>query len=93
MAFKLNYLYLVASFAIGLVIMMITVPRPRVVIKFPTPETADEHVYHGSSRSCYKIAADEEDCPVDGKHVRSQPVSDIVDGTEDGWGLGDMFVR
>jgi hypothetical protein len=31
-----------------------------------------------------KFLADEEDCPADGKHVRSQPVSSDIDEKE-GW--------
>jgi hypothetical protein len=40
----------------------------------------------GSDNACYKISADEEDCPADGKHVRSQPVSSDIDETKEGWG-------
>jgi hypothetical protein len=78
-------LSLVVSFAVGLAIMMLTVPKPRVVVKFPSPDNVDTHVYKGSDNTCYKIAADEEECPSDGKQVRSQPVSTNVD-TQDGWG-------
>jgi hypothetical protein len=85
MSIRLNYLYL-ASFAVGLAIMMLTVPKPRVVVKFPSPDNVDTHVYKGSDNTCYKIAADEEECPSDGKQVRSQPVSTNVDDTQDGWG-------
>ena len=91
MAIRLNYLYLVASFAIGLAIMMLTVPKPKLVVKFPSPDTADTHVYKGAGGTCFKIAADEEECPASGKHVRSQPVSTDVDSTEDGWGLAGMM--
>ena len=91
MTIRLNYLYLVASFAIGLVIMMLTIPKPKVVVKFPSPETADSHVYKGGDNTCYKIAAEQEECPIDGKLVRSQPLSVDVDNTEDGWGLTDSI--
>jgi hypothetical protein len=91
MGIRLNYLYLVASFAIGLAVMMLTIPKPRVVLKFPSPDNADSHVYKGSDNACYKISADEEDCPADGKHVRSQPVSSDIDETKEGWGLAGML--
>jgi hypothetical protein len=39
----------------------------------------------------FKISADEEDCPADGKHVRSQPVSSDIDETKEGWGLAGML--
>jgi hypothetical protein len=93
MSIRLNYLYLVASFAVGLAIMMLTVPKPRVVVKFPSPDNVDTHVYKGSDNTCYKIAADEEECPSDGKQVRSQPVSTNVDDTQDGWGLTGMLTQ
>lgn len=90
MGVRLNYLYLVASFAVGLCIMMLTVPKPKVVIKFPSPENADSHTYKGGHGTCFKIAAEEEECPTNGKGVRSQPVSTSVDETEDGWGLAGL---
>lgn len=93
MSIRLNYLYLVASFAVGLAIMMLTVPKPRVVVKFPSPDNADTHIFKGSDNTCYKIAADEEECPSDGKQVRSQPVSTNVDDTHDGWGLTGMLTQ
>jgi hypothetical protein len=84
MSIRLNYLYLVAH--LQWLAMMLTVPKPRVVVKFPSPDNVDTHVYKGSDNTCYKIAADEEECPSDGKQVRSQPVSTNVDDTQDGWG-------
>jgi hypothetical protein len=88
MAIKLNYLYLVASFAVGLCVMMLTVPKPRLIIKFPSPETADTHVYKDSTHTqCFKIAAEPEECPVDGKGTKSQPLTPDIDDTRDGWGL------
>lgn len=87
MKVKLNYFCLVASFAVGLCIMMLTVPKPRLIIKFPSPETADTHVYRDGANTCFKIAAEPEDCPADGKGVKSQPLAPDVDDTRDGWGL------
>jgi hypothetical protein len=91
MAIRLNYLCLVASFAVGLAVMMLTIPKPKVVVKFPSPETADEYTYRGAGGTCFKIAAENEECPADGKNVRSQPVSTDEDSTQDGWGLAGMF--
>jgi hypothetical protein len=91
MAITLNYMYLVASFAVGLAFMMLTIPKPKMVVKFPTPETADAYIYNDGGDHCFKIAAEEEECPTDGKGVRSQPVGDEVDETKDGWGLVGMI--
>jgi hypothetical protein len=87
MTIQLNYLYMVASFAVGLGVMMLTVPKPRLIIKFPSPETADTHVYRDGANTCFKIAAEPEECPKDGKGVLSQPLTPDVDQTQDGWGL------
>jgi hypothetical protein len=90
MGIRLNYLYLVASFAIGLAVMMLTIPKPRVVLKFPS--TTPIPMYTRSDNACYKISADEEDCPADGKHVRSQPVSSDIDETKEGWDYESLNV-
>jgi hypothetical protein len=82
MGIRLNYLYLVASFAIGLAVMMLTIPKPRVVLKFPSPDNADSHVYKVRITHVTKFLQ-KEDCP-DGKHVRSQPVSSDIDETKEG---------
>jgi hypothetical protein len=86
MGIRLNYLYLVASFAISSrhdVDDSKAACRTKVSVagqrRFPCIQ--------GSDNACYKISADEEDCPADGKHVRSQPVSSDIDETKEGWDL------
>jgi hypothetical protein len=74
----LNVLALVASFTVGIMVMMAMVPKPKVVVRFPTPES-EAYVYHGASGDCFRINAEEEDCPADRKNVRSQPVGDESD--------------
>jgi hypothetical protein len=49
-------MYLVASFAVGLAFMMLTIPKPKMVVKFPTPETA-AYIYNDGDH--FKIAAEE----------------------------------
>lgn len=66
-----------SAFAVGLIICYLVQPRPRVVVKFPNPLTADAVTYNdgsGASPSCYKYRAEKHSCPLDGSQVEPQPV-------------------
>lgn len=75
---RFHTLALVASFTVGLIFMMLQLPARKVVIKFPTPDTADEHLYTGANGQCYRIGAEEQDCSAS-KRVSSQPVGEEYD--------------
>lgn len=72
---KFHALALVASFCVGMAIMLIYTPEPTVVIKFPSPGSA-KHLYHKSDGTCYRVHSDEVSCPSDRKNVLAQPVTD-----------------
>ena len=59
--------------------MMLFAPSPRVVIKFPRPDTS-EHVYKASDGSCFRIKSRKVTCDQDaGVTVLPQPVHELRD--------------
>jgi len=80
---RFNLLALVVSFAVGIVYMMMTVPRPRMVVKFPTPDRSGMDVYQSKAGSCYKVEAERVTCPENGDKVRPQPVADLEEVDHD----------
>lgn len=80
---KFNSLFLILSFTVGIVYMMFTVPRPKVIVKFPTPDVSQSEIFSTAQGSCYKVASKEVKCPTDGKNVKSQPVGDHEELKED----------
>lgn len=80
---KFNSLYLVLSFTVGMVYIIFTVPRPKIVVKFPTPDVSESEIFKTAQGSCYKVASTEVSCPKDTKHLKSQPVGDHEEVLDD----------
>ena len=54
--------------------MMLFAPKPRVIVKFPRPDT-DEHVYKAADGSCFRIKARKVPCKASkGTNILPQPV-------------------
>ena len=66
----------VLAFCFGLCVMMLFAPKPRVVVKFPRPDTTDR-VYRGADGGCFRIEAEEVSCD-SGAKVVPQPVHETV---------------
>lgn len=65
----------VISFCVGMCVMMLFAPKPRVVIKFPRPDT-QEHVYKGEDGGCFRIKARKVSCsPKEGVNLQAQPIA------------------
>ena len=73
---RINVLYFVSAFAVGLLFCYVFSPPPHVVIKFPSPSNAEKYVYRDSSDTCFKIKAQKTDCPRDKSHVKPQPLTE-----------------
>ena len=80
---RFNALALILSFTIGIMFMMFTTPRPKVVIKFPTPEMDINQVFRTEQGSCYKVETEQVSCPE--KNVRPQPVGDHEEVVTSDW--------
>ena len=67
------------SFCIGLCVMMLFAPKPRVVIKFPRPDTS-EHIYKAADGSCFRVKSRKVTCEQEaGVTVLPQPVHELRD--------------
>lgn len=47
---------------VGIFIVYLSVPEPKIIIKYPTPENVDKNIYKDGSDTCYKYQANEVDC-------------------------------
>lgn len=69
-----DYINVTAFFialAIGLFFTYIYSPPKKIIIKWPTPETADKIVYRDHADLCYKYNANEVPCPDDKNEIKS----------------------
>ena len=86
----LNAPVFIVALGLGLLATYITVPAPKIVIKFPTPYNAGKVVYEGrpedpdgdgtwtqggGAGECYKYRADEVDCKDYPGKVKAQPMT------------------
>ena len=65
------------AFVFGLFMCYIMQPAPRIIIKYPTPETEDQ-VYIDDSKTCYKYMANEIKCPKDRKLIKEVPIQQTI---------------
>ena len=67
------FIFLIA-FAVGMFMCYITFPKPRIIIRHPTPENADNIVYNDEASNCYKYDAEEIKCPSDRGQISNHPL-------------------
>jgi hypothetical protein len=71
---KLNFVYLIIAFCIGIGYIYFVTPPPEIVRKFPSPFNTDSVVYTDSSKNCYKYSHEEVNCNTSSEKVLPQPV-------------------
>ena len=54
------------SVFLGLFYVYITTPNPEIIMKYPTPENANDSIFDDDSNNCYKFITKEVDCPKKG---------------------------
>jgi hypothetical protein len=69
---KLNAVYLIISFCIGIGYIYIITPPPTVVMKFPSPHNTSSLIYKDKSNACYKYKHNKVSC--EANNVIDQPV-------------------
>ena len=67
-------LWFFLGFAIGIMYIYISNPKPKIIIKHPTPDNAGKVVYHDKEQNCYKYMADEIKCPEDPSLAVNHPL-------------------
>ncbi len=70
----LNAKWLIIGFAIGIFYVYISIPKPKIIIKHPTPDNAGKVVYHDKEQNCYKYMAEEIKCPTDPNLAVNHPI-------------------
>lgn len=63
--FKFNFFYFLIAFIIGMFFVYINSPKPRLIIKYPTPYNTEKNVYKGLNGDCYKFKVSEVKCSDD----------------------------
>lgn len=60
--FVFNFFAFFTALSIGMFYVYMDIPRPRLIIKYPTPYNAENIVYKGLSGDCYKFKMTEVKC-------------------------------
>ena len=60
--FTFNFFAFIIAFAIGIFYVYISSPKPKIIIKYPTPYNADKIVYKNDYDICYKYQVEEVKC-------------------------------
>jgi hypothetical protein len=47
---------------VGIFIVYISVPEPKIIIKYPNPDNVKKNIYKDHSDTCYKYKANEVEC-------------------------------
>lgn len=90
-SFRLHRSAFIMAFAIGIMVVYATSPKPEVVIKHPSPFNAGSMVYRGTAmgggssstlpttstaESCFKFKSTRTECPRDAALIRPQPIDE-----------------
>lgn len=60
--FKFNILAFFIAFLLGMIYVYISAPKPKIVIKYPTPFNVNKLVYKSDNDLCYKYNVEEVKC-------------------------------
>lgn len=60
--FRFNFIAFFVAFAIGIFYVYISTPKPKIIIKYPTPYNANKIVYRNDNDICYKYQVEEVKC-------------------------------
>ena len=60
--FKFHFFAFIIAFSVGIFYVYIATPKPKIVIKYPTPYNANKIVYRNDNDVCYKYKVSEVKC-------------------------------
>ena len=69
---KINFVYFLVSFAVGIFWVYVMTPPPELVVKFPSPYNAGLVMYKDKAENCYKYNAEKINC--EGVKWSPQPI-------------------
>jgi hypothetical protein len=70
--FRMNWFSFFIAFALGIFYVYISSPKPRLIIKYPTPYNANKVLYQNDEDICYKYNVEEVKCSSD---AITQPIA------------------
>jgi len=70
--FKFNILAFFIAFIIGIFYVYVSSPKPRIIVKYPTPYNANKLLYQSDAGECFKFKIEEVKCTPD---AIPQPIS------------------
>ena len=59
---KITLFYFLVSLFIGIMILYIIHPQPKIIIKYPTIDNIDKNVYKDDNGTCYQYIKEETKC-------------------------------
>ncbi len=60
--FQFNVYAFFIAFFFGIFYTYITAPKPRIIVKYPTPYNVDKIIYKNSDDLCYKYKSEITEC-------------------------------
>jgi len=72
---KLNPLAFLLAFSVGIFMCYITFPKPKVIIRHPTPDNTNDIIYTDEKNNCYKYKVSEVKCPSKKSKIKEHPLT------------------
>ena len=70
----INVPIFLVSLAIGLFLVYITVPTPRIIYVYPTPDNVDKIQYKDYTDNCFTFESELVECPENKNEITDIPV-------------------
>jgi len=64
----------ITSLAIGLFVVYITIPSPKIIYVYPTPDNIDKIQFKDYSDNCFTFEAQKVTCPKNKENIKNIPV-------------------
>jgi hypothetical protein len=75
---KIEPKFFFLALAVGLFMTYTFTTPPKIVYKYPTPDTVNELVYQDNGSHCFKYKANEVNCPANRKDIHTIPSQDKI---------------
>lgn len=70
----IDFKWFIVSFSLGLFLVYCTLPKPEVIIKFPTPNNSEGVSYKDAADNCFKYKTIVSECPDDKSLIHTIPI-------------------
>lgn len=74
---KIDYFYFFLSFCVGLIIVNCITPKPEIIIKYPTPYSANKQKYKDKTGNCFVYKAESVNCPTDKSLIKDHQIENF----------------